>query len=286
LQAVSTLFLRLGPDLPQTPVIVSVPHAGRYYPPLMTSLARQSVAQLRTLEDRFADRLGEAAALAGHQVLLAQVARGWIDLNRDERELDAAMVVGPVPGTVLTAKVRGGLGLIPRRTAAGGDIWRNALLAEDVARRISHYHRPYHDTLAAMLTAAHARFGIAVLLDLHSMPPPANRRDAASPHLVVGDLFGRASDARFSWRLIDEARDAGFRTALNSPYAGGFILGRHANPGRGHHGLQLEIGRQLYLDSQLDQCGPGLRAIERLVIRLANALADEALTNPLAAAAE
>ncbi|MEY2925607.1 MAG: hypothetical protein RL367_84, partial [Pseudomonadota bacterium] len=127
---------------------------------------------------------------------------------------------------------------------------------------------------------------IAVLLDLHSMPPPANRRDAASPHIVIGDLYGRASEARFSWRLIDEARDAGFRTALNAPYAGGFILGRHSSPARGLNALQLEISRQLYLDSQLDQCGPGLGAIERLVIRLANALADEALADPLAAAAE
>jgi N-formylglutamate amidohydrolase len=124
------------------------------------------------------------------------------------------------------------------------------------------------------------------LLDVHSMPPPANRRDVATPHLVVGDLYGRAADARFSWRLIDEARDAGFRTALNTPYAGGHILARHASPARGCHAVQLEIGRQLYLDSHLDGCGPGLRAIDRLVARLAAALADEAMADPLAAAAE
>ncbi len=282
----SNLFVKLGPDQPQSPVIVSVPHAGRYYPPLMMSLARQSVEQLRGLEDRFADHLIDGVAKAGHQVIVAQVARGWIDLNRDEREIDAAMVAGAVSGAVVTAKVRGGLGLIPRRTSAGGDIWRGKLHAEDVTRRIEHYHRPYHAELANMVAATRKRFGVALLFDLHSMPPPANRRDTATPHLVVGDLYGRAADARFSWRLIDEARDAGFRTALNTPYAGGYILGRHANPARGCHALQLEVGRQLYLDSQLDQCGPGLRAVEHLVTRLADTLADEAMSDPVAIAAE
>jgi N-formylglutamate amidohydrolase len=252
----------------------------------MAALARQSSQQLRPLEDRYADRLIDGAARAGHQVIVAQVARGWIDLNRDEREIDPAMVTDPVAGSVMTAKVRGGLGLIPRRTAAGGDIWRAGLQLGDVTQRIAEDHRPYHSALAAMLAAAHARFGIAVLLDVHSMPPPANRRDAASPHLVVGDLYGRAAAARFSWRLIDEARDAGFRTALNTPYAGGHILARHAAPVRGYHAIQLEIGRQLYLDSQLDGCGPGVRAIDHLVARLASALADEALADPYAAAAE
>lgn len=280
------LFESFGPSRPETPIVISVPHAGRIYPPAMADLARQTGDQLRVLEDRFADRLVGGAAKAGHQVIVAQVARGWIDLNRDEREIDPEMVAGPVGPLVHSIKVRGGLGLIPRRTSGGGDIWRVRLAPEDVAERIALCFRPYHQRLGTMLAAAHARFGIAVLLDLHSMPPQAGRRDMAPPHLVVGDLFGRAADPRLSWRMIEEGRAAGFRTALNAPYAGGYILARHGRPADGLHALQLEIGRQLYLDAALDQCGAGAAAIERLVTRLADALATESLADPAAIAAE
>ena len=280
------VFDRFGPLEPETPVIVSVPHAGRIYPAAMANLARQSHDQLRVLEDRFVDRLASGAAAAGHQVIIAQIARGWIDLNRDEREIDADMVAGNVGKTIHSAKVRGGLGLIPRRTAAGGDIWRGRLTIADVAARINQCFTPYHTQLESMMAAAHDRFGIAVLFDLHSMPPPANRRDAAVAHLVVGDLHGRSTGQRFTSRLIDEARTAGFRTALNVPYAGGYTLARHGQPAAGRHAVQLEVGRQLYLDQSLDQCGAGAQAIGRLVTRLVNALADESLAGQVPLAAE
>lgn len=283
---VNSPFQKFGPSQPQTPVVVSVPHAGRIYPAAMAKLARQNPVQLRVLEDRHVDRLAGGAAKAGHQVIVAQVARAWIDLNRDEREIDPDMVSGQFPNLIQTAKMRGGLGLIPRRTAVGGDIWLAQLDRNDIAGRIEACFQPYHDELGAMIAAAQARFGIAVLLDLHSMPSPTVRRDMAAPHLVVGDLFGRASDSRFSWRLVDEARAAGFRTAINSPYAGGYILARHGLPKAGRHAVQLEIGRQLYLDSEFDRCGAGVGTIERLVTRLANALCSESLSDPLASAAE
>ncbi|MFX5858547.1 N-formylglutamate amidohydrolase, partial [Acinetobacter baumannii] len=76
-----------------------------------------------------------------------------------------------------------------------GDIWRQRLSASDVERRIATCHRPYHQMLAVWLAAARARFGVAVLIDIHSMPPLGS--DAAVARVVFGDRFGRSAAARF-----------------------------------------------------------------------------------------
>ena len=131
-----------------------------------------------------------------------------------------------------------------------------------------------------------ARFGTAVLLDVHSMPPLAPGR----PRLVLGDRFGRSAGARFVQRLEAAARDAGLPAALNAPYAGGHILERHGRPAAGIHAVQLEIDRSLYLDARLDLPGPGMAPLSRLLRDMIDALAEEALAaagrTPLPDAAE
>lgn len=114
-------FVRFGCADPRHPLLISVPHSGRDYPPGLALLSRLSVAQLRPLEDRFADLLIEDAVSAGHAALVARMPRAWVDLNRSEREFDPGLVSvedGVVP--LATAKVRGGLGVVPRRVLRGG----------------------------------------------------------------------------------------------------------------------------------------------------------------------
>ena len=88
-------FDRLGPASPATPLVISVPHAGRDYPPPCSRAACCRRRCWRALEDRFADRSSQALPALGATVFIARRARAWIDLNRDERELDAAMIVPP-----------------------------------------------------------------------------------------------------------------------------------------------------------------------------------------------
>ena len=257
----------------------------------MAALARLAPEGLLILEDRYADQLSEAAARAGHSVIIAEIARGWIDLNRGEDEIDPAMMepghrTHARPPARMSAKVRGGLGLIPRRIAEGGDIWQAALSSEDVAARISNAHRPYHAALAEALEARLDRFGCAVLLDLHTMPPVRATRVEEAPHLVIGDLYGRSAFPRFTATVRDEGCAAGFRTAHNTPYAGGHILRTHGRPRHGVHALQLEIDRSLYLDATLKEPGLGVAAIAQFVRRIADALAAEALDAALPLAAE
>ena len=78
--------------------------------------------------------------------------------------------------------------------------------------------------------------------------------------------------------------------AHNRPYAGGYVLERHADPAGGIHALQLEIDRTSYLDSRMAEPGPGfddmVRMLAGLVRRLAIAVADLGRRGEWASAAE
>jgi len=273
-------FDRFGAADPASPVVLSVPHAGRDYPAALAGALRVPAAALAGLEDRHIDAVARAA-LGAETMLVQRRARAWIDLNRSEDERDPRIDEGADAAAqpIQSAKLRSGLGLVPRRVAGAGELWRRRFTAAEVAARIADDHRPYHAALAALLAAARARFGIAVLLDLHSMPPILG-----GPRLVIGDRFGRAAAARFVARM--EAETSGVATALNSPYAGGHILATHAAPARGIHAIQLEVDRALYLDRALDRPGPGLAPTAALLRRIVDALADEALAGALPVAAE
>ena len=276
-------FERWGELPPLSPVVISVPHAGRDYPLPLRAALRVPLAAATALEDRHVDAV--ALAARGRETAIVQrTARAWIDLNRaeDERDPRADEGAGPVPAG--TSKVGNGLGLIPRNAGGAGDLWRRRWSDAEVRERIVRDHRPYHDALAAALAAARARWGVAVLLDLHSMPPLGGAMRGT--RVVLGDRFGRAAAPRFVARAEAVAAAAGLPAALNSPYAGGHILDRHGRPADGIHAIQLELDRSLYLGAAMDRVGPGLERTAALVRGVLAALADEALAGGVALAAE
>jgi len=266
--------------VPASPVVVSVPHAGRIYPPELLAALRQPPRAVAALEDRHVDAVAQAA-WTGETMLVQQLGRAWIDLNRSEAERDPRVDEGAPPaGATASAKLKSGLGLVPRR-AGSGELWRRRFTDAEVTARIEGDYRPYHRAVDAALDAAHARFGVAVLFDLHSMPSLGR----TGARVVIGDRFGRAAESRFVARTEAVAAAWGHRAGVNTPYAGSHILDRHARPAAGIHALQLELDRTLYLDARLDLPGPGLAATAAMVRQMLAALVDEALAGvaPLAA---
>lgn len=239
-------FSITGARDPQRPVIIAVPHAGRHYPPSLLDQARAPMAQLRRLEDRYADALAGAAAAAGFTVICANVARALIDLNRAEDEWDAQAVAGLPPPTAPNQRVRAGLGLIPARLHPFGALWLNRIDGAELERRIVTVHRPYHQAVAQLLGAARARFGGAMLIDLHSMPTQPND----GPQMVLGDRYGLTASSQLVDTLLALGEGQGLRVARNSPYAGAHGILRHADPVAGVEAVQVEIDRALYLDTR------------------------------------
>ena len=199
-------FDQIGPVVAAVPVLISVPHAGRDYPAALPAMTRLGMPQLLPLEDRYADLMLADAVAGGAQALVCHVPRLLIDLNRDAREFDPVMIEGDAGAMPLaSAKVRGGLGLIPRKVR-GGEIWRHKLPASELQLRIADIHSPYHTAMADRLAVMTQRFGIAVLLDLHSMPPVVDRNGEGAPQIVIGDRFGRSAHGRFTARALEIGR--------------------------------------------------------------------------------
>ena len=269
------------PDAPPLPVLIAVPHAGRIYPTDLTEAMRGPTAAALRLEDRFVDLLAvQIVRDTGAGLLVAHAPRAMIDLNRAPDDVDWEMIAGGEPaGQARMAagrRARSGLGLVPRRLPGLGELWRRPLTAAELAARIDRVHRPYHTALAEALEALRDRWGAALLLDLHSMPPLGSKRGAdPAPDFVVGDRFGASCDTALSAAALDHFAAAGHKAAHNRPYAGGYGLERHAAPRRGLHALQIEICRSAYLDAALREPGPGFARAARVLSRLVRRLAAE-----------
>lgn len=281
-------FTLTVPDTLPVPILIAVPHAGRAYPETVTSAMRDPAWGASRLEDRHADALGEAVAQAtGAAFLVAHAPRAMIDLNRAPDDIDWGMVTGAAarrtPHSLANRRARSGLGLVPRRLPGLGELWKGRLTLAELDRRIACIHRPYHRAAGETLERLRDRWGAALLIDLHSMPPlrqPGAEGEGAD--FVLGDRFGSSCSPALSAHALRHMAAAERRMAHNRPYSGGYALDHHAAPRRGLHALQIEVCRASYLDAQFDQPGPRLAAVARTLAALVRSLAHEvaALGNP------
>lgn len=276
-------FTLSGPTPSAIPVLIAVPHAGRSYPcSLLERMRNPGFAALR-LEDRYVDLLAEkVAAATGATLLIANAPRAMVDLNRAADDIDWEMFGMGAPPDVGSytpgRRARSGLGLIPRRLPGIGELWKRRHDHEDLAARIAGIHEPYHASLAAALAELRDRWGAALLLDLHSMPPLALRGGQAPPEFVLGDRFGATCHGSLVGSTFTYFAEMRRGAAHNRPYAGGYVLERHAAPDEGLHALQLEIDRSSYLDSRLTEPGKGFAAMGHLLAGLVRRLAVEVAT--------
>lgn len=255
----------------ELPVLLSVPHSGRDYPDWLIGMAAGGRPALASLEDPLVDRLAWRAIGRGVGAVIARAPRAAIDCNRAEDELDPAVIDGARRDR-LSARARGGLGIVPARTPQHGYLWRRPVTRPQLEDRLNQAYRPYHDAIEDLLGLLVDRFGCALLLDCHSMPPPP----AGIPPIVLGDGRGRTTDPWLSAEALRIAGDCGFDAGLNDPFAGGHVIERHADPGCSIHALQIEIDRRAYLDARLREPGPGFDELaaflETLVVRLGEAM--------------
>lgn len=266
------------------PVLVSVPHAGRAYPHDLLARMRNAAWSTIRLEDRLVDRVAELVAReTGAMLLVADAPRALIDLNRSPEDIDWDMVEGAPARSRRghpSRRSRSGLGLVPRRLAGVGEIWTDRLTEAELHERIAAVHKPYHQALGLALESLRDRWGAALLIDLHSMPPLNSRfPDEPVPEFVVGDRFGASCDPALTDRALAFLARNGRTGSRNRPYAGGYVLERHAQPARGIHCLQLEVCRTTYLDAGLSEPTARLAGLARLLAGLVRELAGSLATD-------
>jgi N-formylglutamate amidohydrolase len=241
------------PAVQRVPFVFASPHSGRLYPPSFAAMSRLSPTGLRRSEDAFVDELFATVVAFGAPLIAARFPRAYIDVNRSETEIDAAMFDGAlsVPVDPASPRVGAGLGVIPRVVRDGAEIYRHRLQPQEAEDRLAHFYRPYHAALANLIAQTLARFGTAVVVDCHSMPSAA-----AVPDIVLGDRYGMSASPRLVGHAERCLEVRGFAFARNVPYAGGYTTLLHGRPARDVHALQIEINRALYLDEERIARGP------------------------------
>ncbi len=248
----------------ERPVVVEVPHAGLYVPAeVLASLVAPARAIARDA-DLFVDELYQDAPDEGATLLVARTSRYVADLNRADDDVDAGVVSGEARPARPHAR-----GLVWRTTTDDEPALRRPLTREEYRFRVEKIHRPYHETLRALLDRKIARFGYAILLCGHSMPSVGRpgHADAGIPRAdVVPGTRGRTSaHPRVIEAVESVARERGRSLEHDRPYRGGWATSHYGRPAARCHAIQVELARRLYLDEEtLERDADGLLATREL----------------------
>lgn len=244
----ATAFTVTRPQHWQSGVIFGSPHSGRIYPDWFLESSRLPLTLLRSSEDAFVDQMIACAPEMGAATLSAGYPRALVDLNRGADEIDPLVVRG-TPRAPLNQRTMAGLGVIPRVVSQGRAIHHAPMSQFEAERRLNAFWRPYHAALRGLIDEARARFGQAVLIDMHSMPHDAlNHLTQPRPDIVLGNRHGASASARVTDAIAGACEAEGWRVRRNSPFSGAYIAATYGQPARNIHVVQLEIDRRLYMD--------------------------------------
>src|SRR5271167_2604242 len=199
----------------ETPIVLDSPHSGSRYPRKFLEASRLDPMTLRRSEDCFVDELVAPCVAIGAPLLRARFPRAYLDVNREPYELDPQMFEGRLPDFANTRSLRvaAGLGAIPRVVGDAQPIYRGPIPVAEGLARIAALHRPYHARLAALVERARARFGLAVLIDCHSMPSTST--DVSGCDVVLGDRFGSSAAGWIVEALEQSLRGSGLVVRRN-----------------------------------------------------------------------
>ncbi|MGJ0509473.1 MAG: N-formylglutamate amidohydrolase [Methylocystis sp.] len=283
-----------------SPLVFSSPHSGRVYPERFLAAAKLDAASLRRSEDAYVDELFASAGAVGAPLLLAHFPRAYLDLNREPYELDPKLFEGPLPQFANTRSLRvaAGLGTIPRVVADAREIYSGRLSVDEALRRIEALYKPYHAALRGLMERAQERFGVAILVDCHSMPSSSAREPSMSGRgdkrrldFVIGDRYGASAAPGVVEGVEARLRALGYQVQRNRPYAGGFITEHFGRPAAGWHAVQVEVSRGLYMDEATLDKSPRFAAVAADLAEVVSGLAldietDKTLGGPRRMAAE
>ena len=254
-------FEVVEPDLLRSPIVLSSPHSGDVYPRRFLESARLEPLALRRSEDAHVDALLGGGCAVGAPLLRARFPRAYCDVNREPYELDPRMFDGRLPPFVNSRSVRvaGGLGTIARVVGEAQEIYANRLPVQEALDRVTRLYEPYHAALRFLLARAHRMFGIAVLIDCHSMPSSPHHAPGTAmvagarlgrPDIVIGDRYGASCAPGLVDTIEASLRGRGHLVGRNKPYAGGYITERYGMPIENCHAVQIEVNRALYMDER------------------------------------
>ncbi|HWF62976.1 MAG TPA: N-formylglutamate amidohydrolase [Rhizomicrobium sp.] len=253
-------FRLIRPQVQTVPFVFASGHSGRRYPQSLIAQSRLDPLTLRRSEDAFVDELFSGVASLGAPLIAAEFPRAYCDVNRASGELDSGMFDSALDIAIdaPSPRVAAGLGVIPRIVRDGAEIYAGKLSPREADLRLSGLYRPYHAALAELAAETVKKFGVAVVVDCHSMPSALS-----VPDIVLGDRYGASAPLLLTGWAENVFVGMRFSIARNAPYAGGYTTLLYGKAAGGLFGLQIEINRALYLDEDRIQRKTGFDALKK-----------------------
>ena len=237
------------------PIVLSSPHSGNVFPDEFLANTSLDVNELRSSEDCFVTDLIKKASDAGIPLLSMNIARTFVDVNRDKIEIDESMYFNAPenPNNSGSRRCRVGLGVIHRIVSQNKNIYDGKISYKEAMERIKNVYDPYHKRLKQLVDKCYRKFGFCLLLDCHSMPSVICKimNEEKPLDFCLCTLFDESCPTQMSEYLSDELKERGYRVEFNRPYAGAYITFNYCQPRKNIHTLQLEINRSLYMDENV-----------------------------------
>jgi N-formylglutamate amidohydrolase len=231
-----------------------VPHASRHIPAAVRGGLLLDDPSVRRELERMTD--AHTDVMAGRAATAARL-RPWCFVN-----LMSRLVVDPERFPDEREDMLAvGMGAVYTRTSDGLAL-RAEVGHDDLLER---WFRPYAAGMTDLVDQRLAAAGRAVIVDVHSYPRarlPYERGGSNRPEICLGT----DADHTPSW-LADAAHAAfaGYRRAVNTPFAGCYVPLKHYRQDRRLSAIMVEIRRDLYMT---EPGGPPTAGLDDIVAAL------------------
>lgn len=235
----------------QIPFFVTMPHSGEKVPDVCHWLKDLPEPVLMSDVDRYVDLLYEPAL---NELKIKNLKTEWHryagDLNRLPSDVDENSVIGSKnkPGTFTR-------GFHWVKTYQGADLMTAPMDEKTHEHLTELIYNPFHAQIKSTYSFFHEQGHQHLFhIDAHSMPSQgtSEHRDPGEfrADIVVSDCHGKSCDSRFRDLVIVAYATAGFKVGFNWPYFGGRLTEQYGDPSRGHHVIQVELNRGLYMNEE------------------------------------
>lgn len=233
----------------ELPFFVTIPHSGEKVPDFCSWLQGLPEETLMCDVDRYVDRLYEPSLQA---LKIPWIKTEWhryaADLNRIPADVDADSVRGHA--TKAGTHSRGFHWVV---TTTSLPLMTGPMAQEMHQDLVELIYEPFHQSIRNQYQNFEKQgFKKIFQIDAHSMPSVGTKmhRDPGEKRadIVVSDCLGKSAQKEFVDLVIAAYVRAGFKVGYNWPYMGGRVSEQYGEPSKGHHTVQVEMNRALYMD--------------------------------------
>ncbi len=229
------------------PIIILIPHSGSNYSKDFLKNILLTKKELEFSEDNYVDLILNETLKNNIPFVKAIFPRSYVDVNRNPLEIDPLMVSSNIPTFLASksVKLKSGIGVIPRVSYYGNEIYGRLLTRKEIINRLLNNYFPYHKALKILIKKAKNKYKNILVLDFHSMPSKSIDNNV---DIILGNNFDLSANKLFSSKIIKCFQLYNYTVKENNPYSGGYITKNYGRPKAGINVLQIEINRSLYMN--------------------------------------